>query len=249
MRAENRVDNAASDQSSLLSIGEVLARLRTEFPDTTISKLRFLETEGLVQPQRTPSGYRKYSPDDVARLRFVLAAQRDQYLPLRVIRQQLEQGAHVPAARPTLVAVNEDFAPVQPEDNQRLRREELLHRAGIDADMLADLERHGLVSARGGDWFDADALTVAIVAGRLAEFGVQPRHLRPYRAAADREAGLFAQIVAPLLRQQGSLRDTEDRRDLASKARADEALRELMLLSQRLHAALLRCALDQTLGH
>lgn len=175
MRAENRVDNAASDQSSLLSIGEVLARLRTEFPDTTISKLRFLETEGLVQPQRTPSGYRKYSPDDVARLRFVLAAQRDQYLPLRVIRQQLEQGAHVPAARPTLVAVNEDFAPVQPEDNQRLRREELLHRAGIDADMLADLERHGLVSARGGDWFDADALTVAIVAGRLAEFGVQPQ--------------------------------------------------------------------------
>ncbi|WP_246002581.1 MerR family transcriptional regulator [Allorhizocola rhizosphaerae] len=237
----------AARDPSLLSIGEVLAQLRTEFPDTTISKLRFLETEGLVQPQRTPSGYRKYSPEDVARLRYVLAAQRDQYLPLRVIRQQLDEGAHVQApTRPTLVAVTDDFVPEEPS---RVHRDELLTRAGIDAALLADLERHGLVTARAGDWFDSDAVTVAEVAGRLAAYGIQPRHLRPYRAAADREAGLFAQVVAPMLRQHASLRDTGDRRDLASRARADEALRELMLLSQRLHLALLRLGLDETLGH
>src|SRR5690348_15121646 len=106
------------DEPALLSIGEVLAQLRAEFPDTSISKLRFLETEGLVQPQRTPSGYRKYSREDVARLRYVLAAQRDQYLPLRVIRQQLDNGAHIfpppqqstSPTRPNLVAVKDDFA-------------------------------------------------------------------------------------------------------------------------------------------
>ncbi len=249
MRAEQ-----AGRDPSLLSIGEVLAQLRAEFPDTTISKLRFLETEGLVQPQRTPSGYRKYSPEDVARLRYVLAAQRDQYLPLRVIRQQLDEGAHEPPPppRPALAVVTDDFVPgpVQEDtDTNRLPRDELLSKAGIDAELLADLERHGLVTASPGDWFDPDAVTVAEVAGRLAAYGIQPRHLRPYRAAADREAGLFGQIVAPMLRQHATLRDTGDRRDLASRARADEALRELMLLSQRLHLALLRMRLDETLGH
>lgn len=244
--------NQARDPS-LLSIGEVLAQLRAEFPDTSISKLRFLETEGLVRPQRTPSGYRKYSHDDVARLRYILATQRDQYLPLRVIRQRLDEGAHRQAARPALVAVNDDFAgeelPQVSGSDHRLRRAELLERAGITEELLADLEQHGLVSSRAGDWFDADALTVAEVAGLLVEYGLEPRHLRPYRVAADREAGLFAQIVAPLLRQQSSLRDTGDRRDLASRARADEALRELLMLSQRLRLALLRSGLHQTLGH
>lgn len=245
---------AARDRS-LLSIGEVLAQLRTEFPDTTISKLRFLETEGLVQPQRTPSGYRKYSHQDVARLRYVLAAQRDQYLPLRVIREQLDAGAHLaPPPRPTLVAVTEEFVPdralpvtaavVPAPPEAKLHRDELCQRAGVTAELVADLERHGLLTASAGDWFDAEALAVVEVASRLAAFGLEARHLRPYRVAADREAGLFAQVVAPLLRQHPN-----ERHELASRARADETLRELMLLSQRLHLALLRSGLNQTLGH
>jgi len=284
-RGVNSPADSAARDTVLLSIGEVLAQLRTEFPDTSISKLRFLETEGLVQPQRTPSGYRKYSRDDVARLRYVLAAQRDQYLPLRVIRQQLDGGAHIPpprpteqpvarqptlhpaarqpahhsaARRPTLVAVTDDFVDDQiaRTPDTKLRREELCARAGVDPDLIADLERHGLLTASGGDWFDADAVTIAEVAGRFAEYGIQARHLRGYRVTADREAGLLAQIVAPLLRQQSGGRRAVDpqahptgERELASRARADEAIRELMLLSQRLHLALLRQGLHETLGH
>jgi hypothetical protein len=104
--------------------------------------------------------------------------------------------------------------------------------------MLADLERHGLIAPRPGGWFDADALAVAEVAGLLSGYGIEARHLRPYKVAADREAGLFAQIVAPLLRHQAPGRE----------ARADAAMRELMLLSQRLHLALLRSGLNDTLG-
>ncbi len=235
-----QAEHSARDPS-LLSIGEVLTQLRVDFPDTTISKLRFLETEGLVQPQRTASGYRKYSRDDVARLRFVLAAQRDQYLPLRVIRQQLDAGAHVVAPlpgpqRPALVAVRDEQP--RPLPQARLRRAELCERAGISDEALADLERHGLIAARAGGWFDADALTVAEVAGLLSGYGIEARHLRPYKVAADREAGLFAQIVAPLLRQQSP----------GPQARADAATRELLLLSQRLHLALLRSGLNDTLG-
>lgn len=243
------------EQAALLSIGEVLAQLRAEFPDTTISKLRFLETEGLVQPQRTPSGYRKYSREDVARLRYVLAAQRDQYLPLRVIRQQLDDGAHLAPPRPTLVAVKDDFVEGLPAEQvtergseTKVHREELCARAGVNPGLVADLERHGLLTATGGDWFDADAVTVAEVAGRLAGYGIEARHLRGARVAADREAGLLAQVVAPLLRQQSGARDGGER-ELASRARADEAVRELILLSQRLHLALLRQGLNETLGH
>jgi len=244
-------DSAARD-TVLLSIGEVLAQLRAEFPDTSISKLRFLETEGLVQPQRTPSGYRKYSRDDVARLRYVLAAQRDQYLPLRVIRQQLDGGAHIapPPQRPTLVAVTDDFVDEKTAraPDTKVHREELCARVGVTAELVADLERHGLLTPTGGDWFDADAATVAEVAGRLAEYGIEARHLRGARVAADREAGLLAAVVAPLLRQQSGARDGGER-ELASRARADEAVRELILLSQRLHLALLRQGLNETLGH
>ena len=232
------------EEPALLSIGEVLAQLRAEFPDTSISKLRFLETEGLVQPQRTPSGYRKYSREDVARLRYVLAAQRDRYLPLRVIRQQLDSGVHIappppaPPPRPMLVAVKDDFVEQRsargPET--KVHRDDLCARTGVTAELIADLERHGLLAPTGGDWFDADAVTVAEVAGRLAEYGVEARHLRGARVAADREAGLLAQVVAPLQRQH-------------SRARADEAVRELILLSQRLHLALLRQGLNETLGH
>jgi DNA-binding transcriptional MerR regulator len=244
-----------------MSIGEVLAQLRVDFPDVTISKLRFLEAEGLVEPQRTAAGYRKYSRADVARLRFVLAAQRDHYLPLRVIREQLaalDRGeptaavarsafeAGVPTTtrpliglaqrRPALMAVDQP-APAPEPAELRLTRADLLARSGLGESVLADLEQHGLVRERGGR-YDADALAVARVVAQLAEYGLEPRHLRGYRAAADREVGLFTQLVAPLARQSTP----------AARDRAAETIRELAALSQQLHAALVRIGLRDTLG-
>jgi DNA-binding transcriptional MerR regulator len=235
-----------------MSIGEVLAELRPEFPDTTISKLRFLEAEGLVEPQRTPAGYRKYSWDDVARLRYVLGAQRDQYLPLRVIREQLARGAGGGGRqRPVLVAVadpdaNHD-AGADADSGRgaavdgaeiRLRRADLIARAGIDDALLDGMQEHGLVAPRAGGWYDADALAVAEAVRELAAYGVEPRHLRPYRAAADRAAGLFTQVVSPLVRQS----------DPAARARAAQAVHELTGLSLRLHAALVRAGMRETIG-
>jgi DNA-binding transcriptional MerR regulator len=236
----------------LMTIGEVLAHLRADFPDTTISKLRFLEAEGLVEPRRTASGYRKYSWEDVARLRYVLTAQRDHYLPLRVIRDQLaalDQGRASPAAtpergdgrlRPSLVAV----APAQPAESAvdpadvRLSRDDLIARTGLTEPTLAALEQYGLIAERPGGGYDADTLEVATAAGMLAEYGLEARHLRAYRAAADREIGLFTQLVAPLARSSGP----------AARARAAETVRELAACTERLHAALVRSGLRETLG-
>src|SRR6266571_3434175 len=141
-----------------MSIGEVLARLRTEFPDITISKLRFLEAEGLVEPQRTAAGYRKYTAADLTRLRYVLAAQRDYYRPLRVIREQLAGPA---PGRGALLPVTEPGVPEPPD--QWLSRADLLATSGLDEPTLTELERHGLVRDRAGR-YDADALTIAQVA-------------------------------------------------------------------------------------
>jgi DNA-binding transcriptional MerR regulator len=241
-----------------MSIGEVLAQLRADFPDTTISKLRFLEAEGLVEPQRTPSGYRKYSWDDVVRLRYVLTAQRDHYLPLRVIREQLaalERGEEPGPSRPALHAVGPALHAVGPAGRVpgqpvgeggygaepaevRLGRADLITRSKISEQTLDGLEQHGLITARAGGWYDGDALVIAQVVAELAGYGLEPRHLRAYRSAADREVGLFAQLVSPLARQS----------DPAARARAAETFRELAALSQRLHAALLRIGLRQTLG-
>jgi DNA-binding transcriptional MerR regulator len=227
---------------ALMSIGEVLTHLRAEFPDTTISKLRFLEAEGLVEPRRTAAGYRKYGWPDVARLRFVLTAQRDHYLPLRVIREYLaavDRGEPSPGLvappRPGPVPVPDGPAA---GGEVRLSRRELAERAGVGEELLRDLEHHGLLAARAGGHYDADALAIVVVVGQLAEYGVQPRHLRAYRAAADREIGLFTQLVAPLMRQS----------DPAARARAAETVSELAGLSQRLHAALVRAGLRDTLG-
>ncbi|MGV9213440.1 transcriptional regulator FtsR [Micromonospora sp. RB23] len=229
-----------------MSIGEVLGQLRVDFPDTTISKLRFLEAEGLVEPQRTAAGYRKYSWDDVARLRFVLTAQRDRYLPLRVIREQLAEwdssGEQPERSRPALVAVGPDGAVPGRESAEssqvRLGRAELVARSGIDESTLVELERLGVLVSDPPGWYDADALIIASAVAGLAAYGLEPRHLRGYRTAADREVGLFAQLVAPLARQS----------DPAARARAAETARELVALSEQLHAALVRVGLRSTLG-
>jgi DNA-binding transcriptional MerR regulator len=225
-----------------MSIGEVLAHLRTEFPDTTISKLRFLEAEGLVDPQRTASGYRKYSWNDVARLRFVLTAQRDQYLPLRVIREQLdrmESEEPVAPSRPALVAVGAagEVKAADPSDT-RVPREDVIERTGASAELLDELERMGLVTARPPGWYDGDAVVIVEAVVGLTKYGLELRHLRGFRAASDREVGLFTQLLAPLVRQS----------DPAARARANETARDLQALSQRLHAALVRAGLRGELG-
>lgn len=234
-------DRSPSRAPALMSIGEVLDHLRGEFPDITVSKLRFLESEGLVEPVRTPAGYRKYSPADVARLRYVLTAQRDHYLPLRVIREHLaaiDRGEPVPAPTGALRLPAPGTAPEAEQTHVRLSRADLLDRAGLTDATLSELEQHGLVLARAGGWYDADALTVASVARQLGEYGLEPRHLRPYRTAADREVGMFAQLVAPLAHQSSP----------EARAKAADTLRELAALSQRLQAALVRARLRATLG-
>jgi DNA-binding transcriptional MerR regulator len=229
-----------------MSIGEVLTQLRPEFPDVTISKIRFLEEQGLVEPERAASGYRKFTPSDIQRLRYVLSRQRDQYLPLRVIREHLDaidrgldpEGLVVGAPRGPRLVDEPDSSGRYPHAGRELRlsRKELLETAQITPAQLNALESHGLVTARATTGqYDADAVVIARTAAELAAFGIEPRHLRAFRTAADREAGLVEQVVAPLRRQ----RDTE------AAARAEETAREVAAACLRLHAALVKTALER----
>ncbi len=232
---------------AFMSIGEVLGQLRPEFADITISKIRFLEAEGLVEPERTASGYRKFSREDLSRLRYVLAAQRDHYLPLRVIKDHLDaidrglepppQGGAGPRVPRALVAAEGLPGPdaFLPEVSEiRLSRRELLDAAGLTPEQLDQLEQYGLLGPRqGGSHYDGDALVVAKTVAEMARFGIEARHLRPFKAAAEREIGLVEQVVTPLVRQRGP----------EARARADEVSRELAALSVKLHATLVRAGL------
>ena len=244
---------ATSGSRATLTIGDVLAHLRGDFPDLTISKIRFLETEGLVQPERTPSGYRKFSGSDVARLRYVLAQQRDHYLPLRVIKEQLDaiDRGLVPAGASTdsprtahmQVASIQNNAPTAEHFRpapaaMRLSKDELLNATGLRADQLRELEQFGLINAKPGGHSDDDALAVGKIVVELARFGLEGRHLRAFRTAAEREVGLFSQVVGPM----GQKRSSE------AKARAEETVRELAALSVRLHAALVQIGLREVVS-
>jgi DNA-binding transcriptional MerR regulator len=248
--------SAAPARGGLLGIGDVLATLRPDFPDVTISKIRFLETEGLVQPQRTPSGYRKFGPADIERLRYVLTCQRDQYLPLKVIRENLAaidrglepavsgsgSGPRVPRSLMSVdgLPTSESFS-ATPGD-VRLSRAELLTESGLDEKVLEALESFGIIApirhSGAAQHYDAGALDIAHTVAEMAAFGIEPRHLRQFKVAADREVGLVAQVVTPLARQ----------RDPESRQRADEAGRELSALSVRLHVALVKAGLADELG-
>ena len=228
-----------------LSIGEVLSKLRGEFSDITISKIRFLESEGLIDPQRTPSGYRKFTNVDLERLRYVLAAQRDQYLPLRVIKENLDaldRGLTPSAtpgspAAPRLATVDGEFAPSNfIHDSQlRLSREELRQSSGLLEAQLTQIESFGLIEMK-GRYYDADALSVARAVAEMSSFGIEARHLRSFKTAADREVGLVEQVITPLLRQKNP----------EAQARAEEVQRELASLSIRLHAALVASGLHRS---
>ena len=229
-----------------LSIGEVLTKLRGDFPDITISKIRFLESEGLIEPQRTPSGYRKFTSVDLERLRYVLLAQRDQYLPLRVIKENLDaldrgleptaQGVAVPRAALGLATIDGEIAPSTfgEQSELRLSREELLSASGIADAQLVELESFGLITLRGRH-YDSDALSIAKAVAEMASFGIEARHLRSFKTAADREIGLIEQVITPFTRQKSS----------EAKARAEEVQREIAALSVRLHSSLVRSGLNR----
>ncbi|MCU0310373.1 MAG: MerR family transcriptional regulator [Acidimicrobiales bacterium] len=335
----------ASDRTHL-SIGEVLTLLQPEFPDITISKIRFLESQGLLDPERTPSGYRKFHDDDVERLRWILTQQRDHFLPLKVIKERLAsgdldgaaadgvlplaaegaasaalvgssdagaavEGEEPPVARAPLtllkragVVSDEDAHPAGPvsravaspgEDRERARvvaqlvegppptepepdpepdpgpsgrgrhptghpagepgappapaakdpvtlsLDDLSAATGLTARELGELERYGLLSARSMgsvDYYDEDALIVARLAVGFRRYGIEPRHLRMYKVAADREAGLFEQLITPLLKQR--------RPD--ARQEAVEMLEDLAELADDLRAAMVRSALRGYLG-
>jgi len=237
---------AEETASGLMSIGQVLELLRPEHPTISIPKIRFLEEQGLVSPQRTPAGYRKYSHADVERLRYVLVLQRDHHQPHKRIAEILDaidRGLEPPplmSLTPTVpdVALSPDGMP-SPEsfrrhDDLRLSRKEVLKIAEIPEELLAQLEDFGLVSPRPGTGhYDTDALVVCTTAKELADFGLEPRHLRAFKAAADREVGLVEQVVAPQRRAT----------DAAAQARTEDTVAQIAALSLRLHATLVKTGL------
>jgi DNA-binding transcriptional MerR regulator len=236
---------AVSRRDSTMSIGEVLALLSPDFPDVSISKIRLWETEGLVEPARTPSGYRKFTHEDVERLRYAMTLQRDWYWPLRKIRDHLDAVSR--GAEELIVAASgpRPAPPVDTADGRgledllrrgarvRLSAAELCTRAGVDPDELESLVDFGLLQPSVSGWYDEAALAIASAAADLAAYGIQARHLRAFRTAADREVGLVEQVVSPLRSARG---DT-------SRARADDTAREITAVALRLHAALVRAGL------
>ena len=244
-----------------LSIGEVISLLGEEFPDLTISKIRFLEDQGLLDPERTPSGYRKFYSSDVERLRWILHQQRDHYLPLKVIKGRLADSAGGEQEPDGGVGEEPDteasFDPPQATAHQlpdlgpnpltivhtglSMTATELAATSGLTVEAIRDLERFGLLTGRnmgGAVYYDEEALVVANLAAAFQRFGVEARHLRTYKTAAEREASLFEQLVMPMLKQ----------RNPRSKRQAVETLTELSKLGQAMRAAMLRAALRNYTG-
>jgi DNA-binding transcriptional MerR regulator len=266
-------------ERDFLSIGEVLAQLLEEFPDVTISKIRFLESQGLIEPERTPSGYRKFTVSEVERLRFILREQRTNYLPLRIIKDKLDDdtadisrdisrdimmpseyvaSSGHPATRTSvprprdvtaqIPVIHSEQDPVVPESVRRsqrkdallhadktesIPRDQLLQQFEIDAAFLKELESAGLISGHEvGDttFFDASSIAIAKSASRFQELGIDVRHLRAWKASADREVSLFEQRILPYLRQ----------RNPAARDEALQMLAEFMDLGGELRTALIQ---------
>jgi DNA-binding transcriptional MerR regulator len=245
-RSEPASAGTSGVDGARMNIGEVLALLHEDFPTISIPKIRFLEEKGLVTPERTPAGYRKFSHADVERLRYTLRLQRDHHQPLARILEILDaidRGLEPPPLvdlTPTVpeVALSADGLP-SPEsfrrhDDLRLSRRELLKIAEISEELLHQLEQFGLVTPhKGSSHYDSDALILATTARELASFGLEPRHLRAFKTAADREVGLVEQVVATQRRAT----------DPAAAARTEDTVSQLAALSVRLHATLVKTGL------
>ena len=216
--------------SNLLSIGQVLAKLNPEFPDLTPSKLRFLEERQLVSPARTESGYRKFSTTDMDRLRFVLSMQRDHYLPLKVIRGYLSE---MDAGRTPELPGGAVAAPSMLSSERKFGRDELIRAAGANAMLLGDAISASLIMP--ADLFGDEALAVLRSLVELQRSGIEPRHLRGFRAAAERELGLIENALMPVAR----------RKDAASRSRAAEMAREIAGQLEIVRSSLIRSALTR----
>ncbi|KQU03140.1 MerR family transcriptional regulator [Rhodococcus sp. Leaf7] len=228
-----------------MSIGSVLDRLRPDFPDVTISKIRFLEAEGLISPERTASGYRRFSIEDCERLRYVLTAQRDHYLPLKVIKEQLDaldsratvavvDGTSAPRSARILALAPGSVSPTEflGERRVRMSRDDLLTRTGVEESFLLELQKSGLLSAGPAGFYDEEAVVLVSTAAAMAQYGLEVRHLRAFKLAADREATLLAQVAGPVALG----------RDAGARDRAEELIRELAALSLSLHTSLVKSA-------
>jgi DNA-binding transcriptional MerR regulator len=212
----------APSRARLLTIGTVCSRLKDEFPDVSISKIRYLEDQGLLNPRRTQGGYRLFSEDDVERLETILRLQRDEFLPLRVIRQELETGAGKRRKRRSLVEAGEE----------ELDLEELCERAGISADRARQLEEFGLLESRieeGQRLYAESETEIAAACEALARFGIDARNLRAFRTAADRETGLLEAVIAPALRSRNAERRREALGDLQRLGQSAQELAEALL--------------------
>jgi DNA-binding transcriptional MerR regulator len=222
-----------------MSIGEVLVMLKTEFHDVTISKIRFLEGEGLIDPERTPSGYRKFYDKDIERLRAILRMQRDEYLPLKVIKDRIDQTEDsATPARSSAETAHEELA--VPPTGLQMSEDELAAATGVDRNRIRELESYGILCTHGmngGKYYDGDDFVVLSIAKDFFKYGIEPRHLTMYRHFAEREATFFESIVLPTLRQKNPD---------ARKTAADN-LTELATLSRKLKQALLRSNLRQYL--
>ncbi|HEU0303235.1 MAG TPA: MerR family transcriptional regulator [Gaiellaceae bacterium] len=218
------VRSVQSRPAKLETIGAVCRRLRDEFPDISISKIRYLEDRGLLSPRRTPGGYRLFSEEDIERLQAILRLQRDEFLPLRVIRQELATRLSPTRSRRASPALEERTAEVG--------FQELCERAHITGELARDLEEYGVLapSVRGGERYYTDIdVETALVCGRLAASGMSARHLRTFRTTADRAAGLLEQVVAPALRSRSPERHQQALEELRALGEAAQELTQLLL--------------------
>jgi DNA-binding transcriptional MerR regulator len=214
---------SAPARERLLTIGTVCRRLKPEFPDISISKIRYLEDQGLLTPKRTQGGYRLFGEDDVERLETILRLQRDEFLPLRVIREELAAGAGRERRKRR--------ATLGSEEDDGLELEELCERAGIEPSRARELEEFGLLEPRviGGQRIYAETdLDVALVCETLSRYGIAPRHLRAFRTAADRESGLLEALVTPALRSRNPERHRAGIEDLQAMSEAAQELSQLL---------------------
>jgi DNA-binding transcriptional MerR regulator len=212
---------ATASKARLLTIGTVCGMLKDDFPDISISKIRYLEDQGLLAPRRTQGGYRLFSEEDVERLETILRLQRDEFLPLRVIRQELASPASRERKRRRALEGEEAV----------LGLDELCERAGLDARLARELEDFGLLASRsegGQKRYSELEVDIAQACGRLAHYGIAPRHLRAFRTAADREAGLIEQVVGPALRSRNPERRRTGTEDLEALGALGAELSQLL---------------------
>lgn len=232
-----------SKRSDLFTIGEVLNQVRSEFDEVSISKIRFLEAEGLIVPARTKSGYRKFSNQDVDKLRYILRMQKDHYLPLKVIKEHIE--AIDRGLKPEIDQVEKPKVPTslvdlnlvgQKKSNIRVTKDELMLNTSISEQDLKESEDYGLIKVLADNrHYDEDAIRTSRVIAALSGFGLEPRHLKVLKSGSDRESSLIKQVVSPMSRSK--------RPDAVEQA--NEMMREILNLTNQLHSILVSASLDE----